>query len=69
MNKEHIEKVARAINLEIKEQWAGQQVAVAKELNDPTSWSAEAGTLDLNEVAKSAITAYHKLLIEEDNME
>lgn len=52
---ELVERVARALSLEVKRQWNGQ--VVIKELNDPTSWSAEGGSLDLTELAKAAIRA------------
>ena len=48
-----LEQVARAISLEMKRQWSGQEIV--KELNDPTSWSAEGGELNLTDVAKAAI--------------
>ena len=52
-DKELVELVARAISLELKRQWDGQEIV--KELNDPTSWSAEGGVIDLILIARALI--------------
>ena len=46
-------RVARAVSLNLKSQWEGQEIV--KELNDPTSWSAEGGEIDLTKLAQAAI--------------
>ena len=57
-----LERVARAVSLNLKSQWEGQEIV--KELNDPTSWSAEGGEIDLTKLAQAAIDVHLQCLIE-----
>ena len=57
-----LELVARAVSLNLKSQWEGQEIV--KELNDPTSWSAEGGEIDLTKLAQAAIDVHLQCLIE-----
>jgi len=50
-----LEQIALAINQEIKRQWNATPAPGVE--FDPNSWTAEGGTIDLEQLAKAAVRA------------
>ena len=60
---EVVERVALALNLDLKDQWSGESIPDVP-LSDPTDWAATGGTIDLSRMAAKAILAYRAAMRE-----